>query len=321
MIRQCGADVVHVFKPKGFASAVYRVLRWSNIPLVLDVDDWEGWGGWNDSSSYPWLVKHYIHYDELLLLRGARVQTHASALLAARARKLRRSRVGLFRVPNGVSRELLDRMPPPEEINEFRQRFASRKKVVLYTGHFEAADDPTLFWRTIEPIVEMPEAQAWIVGDGPHLQLVRERFRRLGTDAVRFFGALDYENYLLAVNAADIALFPYPDNLVYRAKCSARVIDYMAASKPIVSTFVGANREYVRNGITGILAKANDVRGLRDALHKLVFDDELCRQLGTAGRQLLEEHFAWSGALVQNCERAYLSALAQNRNSQYKTAF
>src|SRR5262249_27868523 len=44
-------DVIHVFKPKGFAGAAgsYFMLRGHSV--VLDCDDWEGWGGWNEEKS------------------------------------------------------------------------------------------------------------------------------------------------------------------------------------------------------------------------------------------------------------------------------
>src|ERR1700747_1309485 len=60
-VDQYHPDLVHIFKPKGFAGATgtYMLLR-GKYPVVVDCDDWEGWGGWNEGKSYPWIVKEYI---------------------------------------------------------------------------------------------------------------------------------------------------------------------------------------------------------------------------------------------------------------------
>ena len=60
-IRQYSPDVVHFFKPKGYAGAACTWLLMRGFRRVaLDCDDWEGWGGWNDVKDYPWVVKEYI---------------------------------------------------------------------------------------------------------------------------------------------------------------------------------------------------------------------------------------------------------------------
>ena len=51
-------DVVHGFKPKAYSGLVAEWL-WRfhrrRIRLIMDTDDWEGAGGWNDIAPYtPW---------------------------------------------------------------------------------------------------------------------------------------------------------------------------------------------------------------------------------------------------------------------------
>ncbi|MEJ2734827.1 MAG: glycosyltransferase [Anaerolineae bacterium] len=54
---QLDADVIHIFKPIAYSGLAGMVLHWfSRRPLVLDTDDWEGTGGWNDVNGdhSPW---------------------------------------------------------------------------------------------------------------------------------------------------------------------------------------------------------------------------------------------------------------------------
>src|SRR5215469_15621269 len=68
MIDETRPDLVHVFKPKGFAGLAAMWLVQRNRPFVLDSDDWEGWGGWNEVKNYPLLVKAFIDLQEKWLL-------------------------------------------------------------------------------------------------------------------------------------------------------------------------------------------------------------------------------------------------------------
>src|SRR5689334_17322738 len=46
------ADIVHVFKPKAYSGLAGLLLALRGRPFVLDTDDWEGPGGWNDRNPY-----------------------------------------------------------------------------------------------------------------------------------------------------------------------------------------------------------------------------------------------------------------------------
>ena len=60
-------DVVHCFKPKAYSGLVAWWL-WqfhrSRLRLVVDSDDWEGWGGWNELAPYTPLQKWFFAWQE-----------------------------------------------------------------------------------------------------------------------------------------------------------------------------------------------------------------------------------------------------------------
>ena len=75
-------DVVHVFKPIGYSGLAGIYLRWfSRRPLVLDTDDWEGTGGWNDVNPYPALWKKLFDWQERWMARHADAVTVVSRTL------------------------------------------------------------------------------------------------------------------------------------------------------------------------------------------------------------------------------------------------
>jgi len=85
----------------------------------------------------------------------------------------------------------------------------------------------------------------------------------------------------------DVGLMPLEDDPWCRGKGGYKLIQYMAAGCACVASAVGANLEIVQEGQTGFLIRRDGE--WESVLSKLLADRELCRRLGTAGRQRAEE--------------------------------
>jgi glycosyltransferase involved in cell wall biosynthesis len=99
--------------------------------------------------------------------------------------------------------------------------------------------------------------------------------------------SLASESRLLA--ECDIGIAPMPDTPFTRGKCAFKVLQYMAAGLPVVTSPFGANAEYVREGQTGLMAR--DAAGWLDAVTRLAGDASLRQRLGSAGRRDVEARF------------------------------
>ncbi|MBI4321889.1 MAG: glycosyltransferase family 4 protein [Chloroflexi bacterium] len=101
------ADVVHIFKPKAYSGLVAIViwalkkLGLARARLVVDTDDWEGWGGWNELESFPWPVKWFIAWHERWGLRHNDAVTVASRALESLVLGLGVPKTKIHYVPNG----------------------------------------------------------------------------------------------------------------------------------------------------------------------------------------------------------------------------
>jgi glycosyltransferase involved in cell wall biosynthesis len=309
-IHHYSPDLVHVFKPKGYAGAACTWLLLRGFPsVVLDLDDWEGWGGWNDVKSYPWIVKEYIDLQEKWLIRRVPVLTAASRALERRAMELRKSPNAVFYIPNGwsVRRTRIGRdSAVPSNGEAARKSFGLPDgPVIFYGGHFDPADDVLFFCRAAEHAVRRFDATLVFVGEGPELPKVKEFLAGQEGINARFFPRLPYERFLQLVGLSDIAAFPYPDTPIYRAKCSARIVDYMSMGKPVVTTMIGQNNDYLVDGESGVLIAPGDARGFGQELERLLRDPELRIRLGQNARKQITEKFLWNGAAVENCLAAY----------------
>lgn len=138
-----------------------------------------------------------------------------------------------------------------------------------------------------------------VVGNGPDEVQMRESVQRMGlADRVLFTGFRDDVNN--AMNALDIVTVPS----TWSEPCSAVVQQAMALSKPVIGTSVGGTPEMVREGQTGLLVPPADAAALADAIARLSGDAYLRRQMGVAGREIVESQFSLR-VMTDKIERLY----------------
>ncbi len=107
-----------------------------------------------------------------------------------------------------------------------------------------------------------------------------------------------------ALASSHIGLAPMPDNAWTRGKCGCKVLQYMAASLPVVASDVPIHREIVAGG--GFLVRDDD--GWLDALNTLHEDAARRSRMGREGHQRLLDHYA-QGQVAEQMGRLLESAV------------
>ncbi|MBI5623155.1 MAG: glycosyltransferase [Elusimicrobia bacterium] len=74
------------------------------------------------------------------------------------------------------------------------------------------------------------------------------------------------------------------------------LLEAMACGKPVVTTELGTGTSYVcQNGVTGLVAPAQDSSALRQAVRSILSDPGMARRMGEAGRKRMLEQFTLQG--------------------------
>jgi len=92
---------------------------------------------------------------------------------------------------------------------------------------------------------------------------------------------LDAEGRLLA--ESDVGIAPMPDTPYTRGKCGFKVVQYMAAGLPVITSPVGVNADYVRPDVTGLWAQTTEE--WIAAVRRLAADAALRARMGRMARQ------------------------------------
>lgn len=302
-------DVIHLFKPKGYsglAALLARMFR-NETPLVVDTDDWEGWGGWNDLLPYPRAAKHFFAWQERDLPRRAAAVTVASRALETQVWGFGVPAARVVYLPNGVkSSEIHVEREAPEATTSNSETL----HLLLYTRFWEF--NLTYFMQALVAIVQRcPEAQLVVVGrgeNGEERELLRLAERAGIARAINYRGWVAPDHIPSIIAAADLALVPMDDTLINRARGLAKLLELMAAGLPIVAGSVGQVAEYIEDGRSGMLVPPHDAAALARAALLLLSDADRRARLGGAARERIAQHYTWDLLAVQ-AERAYATSL------------
>ena len=313
-----GPQLVHLFKPKGYgglAAMLMIALRAIGVrlpPVLVDTDDWEGKGGMNDLQPYSGAERAVFAFQERWLLPHARAVTVASRALETMASELRGRDGRLLYLPNcvedgpaGVGAGIRQKQGIPSDA----------PVVLLYTRFFEFSQDALhAVFAEIHSLV--PAAIFLVVGKGRRGEeaQLQDAAGRLGFQSVlRLVGWVEPAELPDYFAAADLAIYPFAENLVNRCKCPAKLTELLRAGVPVVGDRVGQVAEYIRDAETGLLCEPGRPQEMAARSVELLQDPERRRLLGATGRCYLLEHFNWQvfALRLQNFYREALPELKQ----------
>jgi glycosyltransferase involved in cell wall biosynthesis len=310
-------DVIHLFKPKGYSGLAHwelhqlRRVRGERAALVLDTDDWEGVGGWNELEAYSSSQKRFFAWQERWGLTHSDAVTVASRALETITWSLGTPRDRVVYVPNGVNS-----LPPsdgsPAEVRA-RHGLGTAPVILLYTRFFEF--EMARLVRLLGALFERaPEAKLMVVGTGlfgEEETLRAEAARRDWLDRIVFAGWIPPEQLRAYFGTAGAAIYPFDDTLVNRCKCAVKLIDLLAAGVPVVADAVGQNTEYITHDETGLLAPSGGDRAFVAATVQLLADPTHARRLGQCASDATERNYSWE-VLAERVLSAYVKSLSSS---------
>jgi glycosyltransferase involved in cell wall biosynthesis len=297
-------SIIHCFKPKGYSGLALWFLWWwqtlshQKVRLVLDSDDWEGWGGWNELEPYPGWQKRFFARQEKWGMTHADLITVASRALETIVWSLGTPPSRVTYLPNGADRLPDSPVPQPPA--------TSCPTILLYTRFFEF--DVRRVVTLLQQVRERVQtAQLLVVGKGlfgEETQLMEEVAAAGLQGAVEYVGWVSAEQLPGYFAAAHCAIYPFSDTLINRTKCAVKLKDMLAAGVPVVAEAVGQNQEYIQHGRSGLLVHPGDEAGFASAVVRLLRDEGLRATLAAGARRRIATEFTWDHLAVR-VEQAY----------------
>jgi glycosyltransferase involved in cell wall biosynthesis len=258
-----------------------EIARLEGIPYVVDYDD-----AWFHRYENHWLSPLLGHKIDAVM-RVAHTVVAGNDYLARRARQAGARHVEI--VPTAI------------DLDRYRDLPVARGSEAVTIGWIGIPLNAH-YLTIIEPALRAVAADApiklHVVGAPVPPELA-------GIPAESFAWSEDSE--IARIAAFDIGIMPLHDTPWERGKCAYKLLQVMAAGKPVIASLVGANAQVVQHGVNGFLA--NTTEEWTQALRALAADPELRRRMGAQARRTVEDRY--SAAIVGPRLAAILSRAAQ----------
>ena len=196
-------------------------------------------------------------------------------------------------IPNGVSPSDFFPSPLPERIN--------RVPVMLYIGTLADWQGLDVLIKSIPLIIEKHPIQLKIVGRGRSRQrkMLAKQIRKLGLEEhVIVQLPVPHHEVPALIAEADICVAPLGlnDRNVTQGACPIKVLEYMAAGRPLLASNMPIVRELVREDIDALLFSPSNPEDLARQVLALLDDLELSQQLAESAAERALSKFTWHEA-------------------------
>jgi glycosyltransferase involved in cell wall biosynthesis len=294
------ADIVH-----GFGASVLGYARRRAelaAPLVLNPQGLEEFGATDPSRARLKRVAYLPLRRAVLRCAAAADAVIATdhSLEPAVRQHLRVPRERIVTIPNALDLELVDAAATPDDAMRVKQAaHIGRSEIILLSvGRIERNKGFDVLAQALAGLREHSgriahERWRWVlVGDGPLLRGLRALASQLGiSDNVVFAGRLPDRDLHAWYEAADLFVHP----TLYEGS-SLVTLEAMAHRRACVVTDAGGLRDKVHNGVNGWIVASGDAAALAAAISGALEDADRRREMGSAGRKIVEREFSWTAA-------------------------
>jgi len=170
----------------------------------------------------------------------------------------------------------------------------NNEKRFLYTGKIDAHRGVDVAVRAFAAIAEKyPFASLVIAGSGRDAEKLKVLSRQLGIkDRVHFSGWVSHDEVYRHIAASYACLIPHIVSEHTQTTLPNKLFDYMAMSKPIISSDMSPVKNIIFRYRCGLVFKSGDTAGLASQMAALL-DNPRAAELGRNGYHAVQSRFNW----------------------------
>lgn len=289
-----GIEVFPVSKRKGKDYLLPFKLRKLISDKKIDIVHTHNTAPWFYSGIAVSMLKgvHLIHtkhsnltFDKQLLLKAEYLLSKKTDFIIADARDVFNFMKNIQKIPETKIRLIFNGVNT-EKFTQ-KQETNSNKKIIATIGRLVPIKDQKTLISAFKIISQnIPQAELWLIGDGPlKEELINLTIENGILDKTKFLGSRrDIPDLLKKIDI--FALISLSEGL------SIGILEAMASGIPVVATRVGGNPEIVEEGVTGFLVPTQSPEELADKILSLIKNADLANSMGSKGRKRVLDFFS-----------------------------
>jgi glycosyltransferase involved in cell wall biosynthesis len=194
-------------------------------------------------------------------------------------------------IPNGADPEMFQSSNGSKQKEKWG---LAGKVVILYAGAHGISNDLLVVLQAAQMIQARKDIAFVLVGDGKEKGNLIGQASQMGLDNVHFFPSVTKTEIGDVFAGADICLAILKPLEWYKTTYPNKVFDAMAAGKPVILCIDGVIRELVERAGAGVFVEPGNAKDLASTVLNLADNPILCKQMGKAGEEIIEQEFSRS---------------------------
>ncbi len=288
MTKKINGDIIYAVKPKTTSYGIGLLKKtFNNIPLVLDIDDWEV-GFYLDSKSK--FIKNLIPiwspnglYSTYLM---EKLTCYADEITVSSS--FLQKRFGGTIIPHGRDTDFFD--PQKYKGKLIREKFGFKdEKIIMFLGTLrphKGIDD------LIQAVTSIDREDIRLVIVGAQDDNYTRKIKKMGMGKVETFGIQPFSKIPEFLSMADLVALPQKNSYSAIGQVPAKVFDAMAMAKPIISTNI-SDLPNILEGC-GRINEPGDINGLAESIKYIIENENEARILGDNARKKCIEEYSWN---------------------------
>ena len=270
VLKEEQADLVHLHSRRGADVLGGIAAKWAGVKCICSrrVD--------NPESPFVAKLKYRLFDQVITISNGIREVLLSEGVPGDKVRC----------VHSAVDVEKFDRPPDPEWFFQALALPPESRVLAVIAQLIHRKGHRHLFAALPEVIEKHPDIRVLLFGKGPKAEQLQQQIEQQGLAAhVQLIGFRDDLHWIMpnlygVIHPADME------------GLGVSLLQAAAAGVPIVGTNAGGIPEIVRDGENGILIEPQNVSQLRDALLRLLEDEQQARAWGQAGKEIVKAEFS-----------------------------
>lgn len=177
------------------------------------------------------------------------------------------------------------------------------RRLVLTLGRLDPRKNQAAILRAVAALAsDMPDLHYVVAGAGPEESHLRELATNLGIAArVSFLGAVGGEERIALFGACDVFAMPAIRSGTDVEGFGLVFLEAGACGRPSIAGCEGGQPDAVADGVAGLVVDGTDDQAVKQAMERLLSDEELRASMGEAARRRAEQA-DWSRVVQRTWE-------------------
>ncbi len=214
----------------------------------------------------------------------------------------------VMEIPNGVENSVLEHF----QRMDFGFNGQPAEIKAVYAGNHGKAQNLTTVLEAAAQLSGREPVHFYLYGDGIEKGELLRRAKGLNLSNLEFFEPVPADQMIKILAKADVWLVPLADRAELEWAIPSKLLEGMAAGKPVILSARGESAKLLRQAQAGLVVEPDNPKALAEAICRIRENPDEGKRMGENGREFVRQNFLRS-VLVDKLEKLLVEVAEEKR--------